>query len=206
MCECKGKCSCKSNEIKLRGPRGFVGPAGPQGPVGPQGIQGFQGVPGPQGLQGPQGFSGAQGNTGPQGPQGNPGPSGTGEYKYITSIFRGGDAFIGNTSWHVPSEFITFIYTAGFTGKYKITLTATCLQEDPGSSLSIGFGINGANPIGNASTNPFVIKSFNEQFKVQTHTYIIDLLVGDIMRLMCKGTSGVTNIDPLYMTIEKVSN
>jgi hypothetical protein len=58
MCECKGKCSCKSNEIKLRGPRGFVGPAGPQGPVGPQGIQGFQGVPGPQGVQGPQGPAG----------------------------------------------------------------------------------------------------------------------------------------------------
>jgi hypothetical protein len=59
MCECKGKCSCKSNEIKLRGPRGFVGPAGPQGPVGPQGIQGFQGAPGPQGPQGPQGFNGS---------------------------------------------------------------------------------------------------------------------------------------------------
>ena len=58
MCECKGKCSCKSNEIKLRGPRGFVGPAGPQGPVGPQGIQGFQGAPGPQGSQGPQGPAG----------------------------------------------------------------------------------------------------------------------------------------------------
>jgi hypothetical protein len=58
MCECKGNCACKSNEIKLRGPRGFVGPAGPQGNLGPQGIQGLQGAPGPQGPQGPQGPAG----------------------------------------------------------------------------------------------------------------------------------------------------
>lgn len=58
MCNCKGSCECKSNEIKLRGPRGFVGPAGPQGPVGPQGLQGLQGASGPQGVQGPQGFNG----------------------------------------------------------------------------------------------------------------------------------------------------
>lgn len=57
MCECKGKCACKSNEIKLRGPRGYTGPAGPQGPLGPQGIQGLQGIPGLIGPQGPQGPS-----------------------------------------------------------------------------------------------------------------------------------------------------
>jgi hypothetical protein len=73
MCNCKGSCDCKSNEIKLRGPRGFVGPAGPQGPVGPQGIQGLQGMPGPQGPQGPQGINGTPGfpgAAGPAGPQG----------------------------------------------------------------------------------------------------------------------------------------
>ena len=73
MCNCKGSCDCKSNEIKLRGPRGFAGTAGPQGPVGPQGIQGLQGAAGPQGPQGPQGVSGAAGtpgSTGPAGPQG----------------------------------------------------------------------------------------------------------------------------------------
>lgn len=58
MCNCEGKCNCKSNEIKLRGPRGFTGPAGPQGPVGPQGIQGLQGAPGPQGPQGVPGPAG----------------------------------------------------------------------------------------------------------------------------------------------------
>jgi len=76
MCKCKGSCDCKSNEIKLKGPRGFVGPAGPQGPVGPQGIQGLQGAPGPQGTQGPQGASGAAGtpgSTGAAGAQGIPG-------------------------------------------------------------------------------------------------------------------------------------
>jgi hypothetical protein len=55
MCKCKENCSCKSNEIKLRGPRGFTGPAGVQGPVGPQGLQGAQGLAGPQGLPGPSG-------------------------------------------------------------------------------------------------------------------------------------------------------
>jgi hypothetical protein len=73
MCKCEGKCSCKSNEIKLRGPRGFTGPAGPQGPLGPQGIQGLQGSPGPQGPQGVQGPIGPQGATGPQGPAGGDG-------------------------------------------------------------------------------------------------------------------------------------
>lgn len=73
MCKCEGKCSCKSNEIKLRGPRGFTGPAGPQGPLGPQGIQGLQGAPGPQGPQGVQGPIGPQGATGPQGPAGSAG-------------------------------------------------------------------------------------------------------------------------------------
>jgi hypothetical protein len=34
MCSCKGSCGCKSNEIKLRGPRGFQGPQGPPGPIG----------------------------------------------------------------------------------------------------------------------------------------------------------------------------
>lgn len=73
LCNCKGNCNCKSNEIKLRGPRGFVGPQGPQGLVGPQGLQGLQGPAGPQGPQGPQGVAGAAGapgSTGPQGPQG----------------------------------------------------------------------------------------------------------------------------------------
>lgn len=73
MCNCKGSCDCKSNEIKLRGPRGFVGPAGAQGPIGPQGIQGLQGAAGPQGPQGPQGVAGTAGtpgSTGPAGPQG----------------------------------------------------------------------------------------------------------------------------------------
>jgi len=73
MCKCEGKCSCKSNEIKLRGPRGFTGPAGPQGPLGPQGIQGLQGSPGPQGPRGVQGEIGPQGATGPQGPAGGAG-------------------------------------------------------------------------------------------------------------------------------------
>ena len=76
MCNCKGSCECKSNEIKLKGPRGFIGPAGPQGPVGPQGLQGLQGAPGPQGSQGPQGLSGATGSagsTGAAGAQGIPG-------------------------------------------------------------------------------------------------------------------------------------
>jgi hypothetical protein len=76
MCNCKGSCDCKSNEIKLRGPRGFVGPAGPQGPVGPQGIQGLQGAPGPQGVQGPQGASGAAGTPGAIGPAGPQGTAG----------------------------------------------------------------------------------------------------------------------------------
>lgn len=80
MCKCEGKCSCKSNEIKLRGPRGFTGPAGPQGPVGPQGIQGFQGVPGPQGPQG------VQGPIGPEGPQGPPGPGGGSSQKAIAYL------------------------------------------------------------------------------------------------------------------------
>jgi len=207
MCECKGSCNCKSNEIKLRGPRGFTGPAGPQGPVGPQGIQGLQGAPGPQGPQGMQGATGAQGNTGPQGPQGVPGTNGADQYKYITSIFAAGDTFIGNTNWHVPTNFAAFIYTAAYTGKYKITLTATCLQEDPGSAVYIGLGVNSANPIGTETTNPFIIKGFKEQYAVQTHTYIINLVVGDVMRLKFKSYSPlVINIDPLYMTIEKVSN
>jgi hypothetical protein len=76
MCNCKGSCDCKSNEIKLRGPRGFVGPAGPQGPVGPQGIQGLQGAAGPQGVQGPQGTSGAAGTPGAIGPAGPQGTAG----------------------------------------------------------------------------------------------------------------------------------
>lgn len=41
MCSCKGSCNCKSNEIKLRGPRGFVGPQGPQGPQGAAGMPGL---------------------------------------------------------------------------------------------------------------------------------------------------------------------
>jgi hypothetical protein len=73
MCKCDGKCNCKSNEIKLKGPRGFTGPAGPQGPLGPQGIQGLQGVPGPQGPRGIQGEIGPAGPTGPQGPAGSGG-------------------------------------------------------------------------------------------------------------------------------------
>ena len=73
MCNCKGSCDCKSNEIKLRGPRGFTGPAGVPGMTGPRGLQGQQGLPGPQGPQGPQGVAGTAGtpgSTGPQGPQG----------------------------------------------------------------------------------------------------------------------------------------
>lgn len=61
MCNCKGSCDCKSNEIKLRGPRGFVGPQGQQGLVGPQGLQGAQGPVGPRGLTGAQGATGTQG-------------------------------------------------------------------------------------------------------------------------------------------------
>lgn len=207
MCKCEGKCSCKSNEIKLRGPRGFTGPAGPQGPVGPQGIQGFQGAPGPQGPQGPQGPTGAQGNTGPQGPQGIPGTNGADEYKYISSFFAGGDTFINNTNWHVPSNFAGFIYTAAYTGKYKLTVTARCSDEDPNSAIYIGVGINSVNPVGTDATNPFVIKQFRGMYNVQTHTYIVNLSIGDIMKLMFKSaTTAQINIDPLYMTIEKVSN
>lgn len=97
MCNCKGSCNCKSNEIKLRGPRGFVGPGGAQGPAGPKGDTGIQGPTGLPGAQGPQGLNGAPGVagsngaqgpigpagptgpiglTGPQGIQGNPGPAG----------------------------------------------------------------------------------------------------------------------------------
>lgn len=68
-CKCKGACSCKSNEIKLRGPRGFTGPVGPPGPTGAQGLQGPQGPDGPIGPQGPQGPAG---QTGAQGLPGIP--------------------------------------------------------------------------------------------------------------------------------------
>ena len=207
MCTCKGNCDCKSNEIKLRGPRGFVGPAGPQGPVGPQGLQGLQGAPGPQGPQGSQGSTGAQGSTGPQGPQGIPGTNGADEYKYISSIFAGGETLISNTSWHIPPNFSAFNYTAAFTGKYKITLTATCSDDDPYAAIFIGLGINSADPVGTEVTNPFIIKIFIGSYHVQTHTYIIDLTVGQIMRLKFKSVSiAQINIDPLYMTIEKVGN
>jgi len=57
-CTCKDQCSCKSHEVKLRGPRGYQGHTGPQGPVGPTGLQGVPGPVGPQGPQGPQGPSG----------------------------------------------------------------------------------------------------------------------------------------------------
>ena len=72
------KTCCKSNEIKLRGPRGVVGPPGSQGPAGPQGNPGPQGTPGPPGAQGVQGLTGAgvQGNDGAQGPVGAIGPIG----------------------------------------------------------------------------------------------------------------------------------
>lgn len=63
-CKCKGACSCKSNEIKLRGPRGFTGPVGPPGPTGAQGLQGPQGADGPIGPQGPQGPAGQAGAQG----------------------------------------------------------------------------------------------------------------------------------------------
>lgn len=73
---CSKNDSCKSNEIKLRGPRGFTGPQGPQGLVGPQGIQGLTGPMGPQGPQGPQGITGAAGTDGIDGAPGPAGPAG----------------------------------------------------------------------------------------------------------------------------------
>jgi hypothetical protein len=106
MCECKDKCSCKSNEIKLRGPRGFTGPIGAQGLVGPQGIKGDQGPAGPQGPQGPQGFTGSAGSTGAQGvpgPQGIAGiPTAILDTDTIDLTYTAGvlSADIVDTGWH----------------------------------------------------------------------------------------------------------
>lgn len=151
--------------------------------------------------------NGTPGPAGPPGPKGDPGDPGISEYKYIASYFAAGDTFINNTSWHVPANFSAFNYTAGYTGKYKITLTANCKDDDPLSGVNIGLGINSADPIGNSSTNPFIIKIFIGAYHVQTHTYIIDLTVGQIMRLKFKSISPAQiDIDPLYMTIEKVGN
>ena len=71
------KSCCKSNEIKLKGPRGIAGQQGIQGPVGPQGIQGPQGMTGTIGPQGPQGFAGTPGTPGAQGPIGLTGNTGS---------------------------------------------------------------------------------------------------------------------------------
>ena len=48
---------------------------------------------------------------------------GASEYLYIDSFFATYDTFISNTNWHVPSNYAGFVYTAAYTGKYKITLT-----------------------------------------------------------------------------------
>jgi hypothetical protein len=128
-------------------------------------------------------------------------------YEYIDSFFATGDEFITSTSWYVPTNFAGFVYTADYTGKYKITLTARCTDEDADSGADIGLGINSADPVGTGSSNPFIIKTFRGVYGVQTHTYIINLTLGDIMRLKFKSTSSaVMGIDPLYMTIEKISN
>ncbi len=103
MCQCKDKCSCKSNEIKLRGPRGFTGPIGAQGMVGPQGIKGDQGPAGPQGPQGPQGFTGSVGPQGSTGPQGIAGiPTAIADTTTIDLTYTGGilTADIVDTGWH----------------------------------------------------------------------------------------------------------
>ena len=132
---------------------------------------------------------------------------GISEYQYINSIFATNDTFISDTNWHVPTNFLGFVYTAALTGKYKITLTAECSNEDPNSAADIGIGINAVDPVGTVTSNPFVIKEFRGDYNVQTHTYIIDLIAGDIMRLKFKSLNGDSmNIDPLYMTIEKIAN
>jgi hypothetical protein len=130
-----------------------------------------------------------------------------GAYEYIDSFFATGDEFITSTSWYVPANFAGFVYTADYTGKYKITLTAECGDEDPNSGADVGLGINSADPVGTNASNPFIIKRFRGVYGVQTHTYIINLTVGTVMQLKFKSTSSaVMSIDPLYMTIEKISN
>jgi hypothetical protein len=128
-------------------------------------------------------------------------------YQYINSFFATNDTFITNTSWHVPTNFVGFAFTAALTGKYKVTLTAECSDEDPNSAADIGLGINTVDPVGTSTSNPFIIKEFRGSYNVQTHTYIIDLGAGDIMRLKFKSIGGASmNIDPLYMTVEKIAN
>jgi hypothetical protein len=132
---------------------------------------------------------------------------GASEYLYIDSFFATNDTFISNTNWHVPSNYAGFVYTAAYTGKYKITLTAVCADEDPNSQAEIGLGINSADPVGSLTTSPFLIKYYRGDYNTQTHTYIIDLTLAEIMRLKFKSIgSQVMSIQFLYMTVEKISN
>jgi len=180
MCECKGKCSCKSNEIKLRGPRGFVGPRGPQGPVGPQGLQGLQGAPGisnlpgpqgPAGPTGPQGVAGPTGPVGPQGATGPQGPAGSGTnviFKKKTNYFitSGNNTYIVSPNvYYVEIELIgggggsgqigSVVYLGGGSGAYvKFPLNVTpgqTLTFTVGTGANAQFSANGGNTTFNTS-------------------------------------------------------
>lgn len=200
-------------QIRFRNPDGSWGPwvnlQGPQGdcdtgPTGPDGGQGPAGPPGPAGVPGAQGIPGIPGE---QGPPGEPGVS---EYQYISSSFYAGEIQItaSYTNWSVGlvSPYETANFAATLTGKYKISITANCAEEDPAGDCLIGFGIDTFDPVGTELTNPFVIKKVYGIKLQETHIFIVDLFAGQTARLMFKMGSGIVSFDPIWMTIEKVSN
>lgn len=186
--------------INLQGGTGGTG-TGIPGPAGPQGVAG------PAGPQGAPGTPGATGATGPSGPQG---PPGTSPYLYINSLFAAGDILIDilYSDWSaglvVPYDALTFV--APLNGNYKITITANCNDEDPDATCFLGIGIGGFDPVGTESSNPFVIKKIYGSKKQETHIFIVNMVATQQATLMFKQDSGVVLFDPIWMTIEKISN
>ncbi len=153
-----------------------------------------------------RGPKGEKGDPGRQGPTGPAGPTGGG-YEYIASFYASGEIQVTDSDWHVElAPYDDLKFTVPSNGKYKITLTGHCAEEDIGASCFLGFGINGADPVGNELTNPFVIKPVFGRAAAETHTYIIDALATQVVQLTFKLSFGVVSFDPIWMTVEKISD
>lgn len=200
-------------QIRFQNPDGSWGPwINLQGGTGGEGT-GLIGPPGPQGVAGPagpQGIPGSPGATGAQGPAGIQGPPGVSPYQYINSLFASGDIFIDTAyaAWSagLVTPYDALLFAAPVNGTYKISITANCNDEDPDATCFMGIGVAGFDPVGTELTNPFVVKKIYGSKKQETHIFIVTMVALQQARLMFRQDSGVVAFDPIWMTIEKVSN
>lgn len=101
---------------------------------------------------------------GPRGPKGDPGKDGGKPYMYDT-YYAASDAYVQTPNW-VDSLFAIgpIEFTSPRDGVAKVTIDIQCVPEDPGARIELGIGLNGNEPVGSYSLNPFISQMIDPTF------------------------------------------